>query len=943
MAIFDFQKGCFFDFRENYFLVSVYTGEITPFTDKELDTPAKRVHRTIDDLVKKFFDKQSTTAQEASRLSSQKVAAFHALAEACASSISGEQELDHLCDKTQQCAISSAAVGAAAAAGGSLGSFLHATGEWIRSTLVAPFASTSAPTLSMLRSVSDSLRSMKALAATREAQLEQILKSQNENREAACEKVLAILRQLSHRELAGFLLKKTKNIYTQAFNLLIRFHDTIRQKELSELTEVDRDISFFIARMRDKIFHVRLASCYDPKLDDVVNLRRQILQMNEDPEINEFLKENELELLKEYPEFKSKLFAGQDAFVNKVLEKAKFDVNQIEMPLREYILASGHSIKSIIIDNSSCTIKFTTDKLREVLRFFPNLTELRLVSFDLQENAFIEIAKCTQLKTLYVRAPYNSQIPVDAIRPLHEAVQARIARGQQRDNPIESLYFEGYTGITDTALQLLAQFRNLHDLSLINCTISDAGIAHLQSLTFRSLLIRGSGYPDIRDGRPPRFYTTITDEGLGGLLRSQLEKQEEQKRQVNPIMLEKFGFHFRPGITTEKSLQYLESFSNLSELQIDVPADCADHYYTHTINTKTWYDRPTIVTAECIDKFLNAIPPKLLKNIGESLCNTIITSHPTRDQIASIENRTLREFIQQHGYQVQTLSLNGLIRPGLRIDSPAIDAIADYFPNLQTLDLSYTIITKEGARALQRCRKLQDLNLLECQIGDEEVAELQGCTALTTLTLDEANVGALSRNEREFAPRITGSTFDTLPASLQVLSCAGSALTDGGVAKLRHLKKLRELDIAYAYHVTGSTFSELSPTIEVLNCSHCRLTDKAIENLAHLQKLTHLYLSSNGGLTDRAVAALKVFQQLVDLSLSRCFSITDKEFDKLPPLLQRLSCVNCHKIAEKAFETLVRLRHLKDVDFTYAMVRRSPKYEAFERQLRSRGILHSVR
>lgn len=131
----------------------------------------------------------------------------------------------------------------------------------------------------------------------------------------------------------------------------------------------------------------------------------------------------------------------------------------------------------------------------------------------------------------------------------------------------------------------------------------------------------------------------------------------------------------------------------------------------------------------------------------------------------------------------------------------------------------------------------------------------------------------------------------------------GTAITDAGVERLRHLRNLSEIHLTRS-QVTDQAIAYLAeiPTLEEISMQENQFTDQAVEYAARLPQLKRLYMSQN--VTDEGLSHLAKIATL-ELAWLDCSEITVDGLEKLVTLknLQELQLGNA-KLPESAILTL---------------------------------------
>jgi hypothetical protein len=136
-------------------------------------------------------------------------------------------------------------------------------------------------------------------------------------------------------------------------------------------------------------------------------------------------------------------------------------------------------------------------------------------------------------------------------------------------------------------------------------------------------------------------------------------------------------------------------------------------------------------------------------------------------------------------------------------------ASIEYFPQLTSLDLSYTLISDEGLVHLKRCRNLERLNLTETETTDDGLAHLKDLKNITWLDLPKTKV---TDEGLKIVARFGKLTW---------LNLAFTKVTNEGMMLLKDLYALESLRVGYT-GVTEEGVQELQKALPKLDIRGAR-------------------------------------------------------------------------------------------------------------------------
>lgn len=157
-------------------------------------------------------------------------------------------------------------------------------------------------------------------------------------------------------------------------------------------------------------------------------------------------------------------------------------------------------------------------------------------------------------------------------------------------------------------------------------------------------------------------------------------------------------------------------------------------------------------------------------------------------------------------------------------------------------------------------------------------------------------------------------------AKLQYVDISFTCITDVGLAELRDMKDLRQLEMDSCCGISATGLAALKGCTKLrrLNLSDCsRITDAALVEIAQFRELQHLNVGWCGSkemqITDQGVKALADLKELRMLYLSACNEITDHCLKYIAKLdrLDYLAINECPKLTDAG---IMELRHMKRLE-----------------------------
>lgn len=198
---------------------------------------------------------------------------------------------------------------------------------------------------------------------------------------------------------------------------------------------------------------------------------------------------------------------------------------------------------------------------------------------------------------------------------------------------------------------------------------------------------------------------------------------------------------------------------------------------------------------------------------------------------------------------------------GNRALTGLFDAFSQELRNsVRTLDLRGVTLTKEHMRTIATLFPHISTLSLGAIPGSCELFVFTDLRHLefTCADLDDSSFqlfGRLESLELSGNPKIVGSEFKHLPATLTELSIDGSPIHDDHIVQLQHLTKLERLTLS-KNRLTGRFFDHLPPTLIELTVTESALDDSACTRLAHLKELKRLDLSHNPSIEGSTFSSL---------------------------------------------------------------------------------------
>jgi Leucine-rich repeat (LRR) protein len=230
--------------------------------------------------------------------------------------------------------------------------------------------------------------------------------------------------------------------------------------------------------------------------------------------------------------------------------------------------------------------------------------------------------------------------------------------------------------------------------------------------------------------------------------------------------------------------------------------------------------------------------------------------------------------------------------------------------NLETLDLSFGVITNLALEHIKGLKKLQTLDLRNTQVDDAGLAMVEELPSLKHLYLTNCPItdeGLVHLQKLNLESLYVGGMF--------------TEITDKGMRNLKGLKSLQSLYLQYAHGVTDKGLNELK---ELTNLRELRLFNTGIrgEGLQHLSGLKELRTLDLGGnhLADDTLKHLAELKRLEVLYLSSD-KLTDEGLKHLSGLkdLETLD-LRGRGVTDEGMKTLQKLENLRQLGLAYTNV-----------------------
>lgn len=146
----------------------------------------------------------------------------------------------------------------------------------------------------------------------------------------------------------------------------------------------------------------------------------------------------------------------------------------------------------------------------------------------------------------------------------------------------------------------------------------------------------------------------------------------------------------------------------------------------------------------------------------------------------------------------------------------------------------------------------------------------------------------------------------------------GQGVSDAGLAHLRGLGSLEQLELDYSFEITDSGLEHISALtgLRELVLESDQVTDAGLERLLVLTGLEHLGLGLEK-ITDDGLKRLRKLGQLKHLDLWYCEQITDAGFENIGKLtgLQHLGLQGCEQITDSGLKHILALTSLREFEW----------------------------
>lgn len=221
----------------------------------------------------------------------------------------------------------------------------------------------------------------------------------------------------------------------------------------------------------------------------------------------------------------------------------------------------------------------------------------------------------------------------------------------------------------------------------------------------------------------------------------------------------------------------------------------------------------------------------------------------------------------------------------LELDSPYLVSGFEYLRNLPALEelvLPGTLGNKSLA-TLKNLPALKKINLAE-RVTDEGLVHLSGFPALEEINgwqnLGVKGQGLAHLKEckslRRLEFRSCGLDRNQLAGLAEVTQLEELALSpyeslrDRNLVILKHMTRLRRLDVSFNRELTGTGFAQIAPmnSLEELNVSYCQVADAGLAEIVRCKGIKSLDLTYSSDITDQGMVYLSELKELQKLILS---------------------------------------------------------------------------
>lgn len=196
-------------------------------------------------------------------------------------------------------------------------------------------------------------------------------------------------------------------------------------------------------------------------------------------------------------------------------------------------------------------------------------------------------------------------------------------------------------------------------------------------------------------------------------------------------------------------------------------------------------------------------------------------------------------------------------------------------------------------------------NPKSANITNDDFARLSGLKELTGLEVRGVSIGDAAL---AFLPTTPEITRIAITATTQ-------QLTDGIIAHLAPLQKLKNLEISTARDFTGAGFDKLAslPVLRLLSFTQASVSDDALRALSGAVELETLRLDNNNNVTDAGVESIAKLPKLRHLYMARCLGFGGTGFAKWPAtsVLQTLDLNGASRLEAPALAAIARLKNLE--------------------------------
>lgn len=428
-------------------------------------------------------------------------------------------------------------------------------------------------------------------------------------------------------------------------------------------------------------------------------------------------------------------------------------------------------------------------------------------------------ALVTRLNGKIVRDEDAVGKPIVSIE-LHSLMLTDVDLGHLRDlKKLQTLNLEGCPELTDAGLAYLAGCTALEEINLSTSRkIQGNGLAHLQGMTRLRKLLLPAQTP--LTGPQLQFLAALTD--LESLTFAIAEPAYPKLRAILRMPLLK-EVNLTPAFLSNHKVAVLKGLKNLEVLRLGVEGTLGDR---------------GILTVKELPRLRTLIVPKY------SGSNTGLEALRTLDNLESLELYGL--FITDGGLAglAACAKLEQVRLDRLKISDIGLSALRG-LPKLLTLSLSETGVTDRGVGTIAELKELEALDLTRTKVTDAGVARLKEMEELRFLLLNGASVTGAGFKGLEMKRLMHLGLSDTraddaglaaigqLTTNLRTLELARTEVTGPGLAALRPLRELADIDLEGCQRVGDDIVAPLKAlrSLKRVNLRNTNVSPTAIEAL----------------------------------------------------------------------------------------------------------------